>query len=311
MAKETTSAEPHKAMLIIDKKEFKHQLEEQIQKGKELLTIQVARKSTYNQPVYRRGYAGAHETLSSRQYEDEQYELFRQKFLKWKDYNRELLKQAFDIPNNEYQTAFEWKGHVDVIFGNEDVMKIHHDEIKEKITYFESLVDKLPLLPTTIQITSNKVAKTQHSNSKKVFIVHGHDTNVRNEVELFVRSIGYDPIILCKRADKGDTIIEKIEREAKDVCFAIVIYTSCDLGKDKNEDNLKPRARQNVVFEHGFMCAHLGRANVCALLEDNVEQPGDLQGVIYKPLDIAGAWKYQIADEMKAIGLDVDKNLIK
>ena len=108
----------------------------------------------------------------------------------------------------------------------------------------------------------------------------------------------------------GDTIIEKIEREAKDVCFAIVIYTSCDLGKDKNDADLKPRARQNVVFEHGFMCAHLGRPHVCALLEDGVEQPGDLKGVIYKPLDAAGAWKYLIADEMKAVGLEVDKNKI-
>jgi predicted nucleotide-binding protein len=148
-------------------------------------------------------------------------------------------------------------------------------------------------------------------DSKAVFIVHGHDTNVRNEVELFIRSIGYEPIILCKRADKGNTIIEKIEHEAKNVCFAIVIYTSCDLGKDKNADKLQPRARQNVVFEHGFICAHLGRERVCALLEVGVEQPGDLQGVIYKPLDVAGIWRYQIADEMKAVGLDVDKNLIK
>ena len=147
-------------------------------------------------------------------------------------------------------------------------------------------------------------------DSKKVFVVHGHDTNARNEVELFVKSIGYEPIILCKRADMGDTIIEKIEREAKDVCYAIVIYTSCDLGKDKDDADLKPRARQNVVFEHGFMCAHLGRSHVCALLEEGVEQPGDLKGVIYKPLDVAGVWKYLIADEMKAVGLEVDKNKI-
>ena len=159
-----------------------------------------------------------------------------------------------------------------------------------------------------VEDTSKRLLKNQ---GKKIFIVHGHDTNVRNEVELFVRSIGYEPIILCKRADKGNTIIEKIEREAKDVCYAIVIYTSCDLGKDKNADELRPRARQNVVFEHGFMCAHLGRSRVCALLEEGVEQPGDLQGVVYKQLDSSMAWRYQIADEMKAIGMDVDKNLIK
>lgn len=83
------------------------------------------------------------------------------------------------------------------------------------------------------------------------------------------------------------------------------------VGKDKKADELRPRARQNVVFEHGFMCAHLGRSHVCALLEEGVEQPGDLQGVIYKNLDSSGVWRYQIADEMKAVGLYVDKNLIK
>ncbi len=168
----------------------------------------------------------------------------------------------------------------------------------DEFEYSKKHVDEIPM----------EQLKNQNKN---VFIVHGHDTNVRNEVELFVRSIGYEPIILCKRADKGNTIIEKIERESKDVCYAIVIYTSCDLGKDKNAEELQPRARQNVVFEHGFMCAHLGRSHVCALLEEGVEQPGDLQGVIYKHLDSSGAWRYQIADEMKAVGLYVDKNLIK
>lgn len=118
------------------------------------------------------------------------------------------------------------------------------------------------------QHKEDTVQEQSEKASKKLFIVHGHDMNVRNEVELFVRSIGYEPIILCKRADKGNTIIEKIEREAKDVYFAIVIYTSCDLGKDKNSEELKPRTRQNVVLGHGFMCAHLGRAYVCALLEE-------------------------------------------
>ena len=174
-----------------------------------------------------------------------------------------------------------------------------------------SLIDSfLERIDLRMETNSTSQLNDEIVKNKRVFVVHGHDTNVRNEVELFIRGIGYEPIILCKRADKGNTIIEKIEREAKDVCYAIILYTSCDLGKDKDAANLKPRARQNVVFEHGFMCAHLGRERVCALLENGVEQPGDLQGVIYKSLDASGAWKYQIADEMKAVGLDVDKNKI-
>lgn len=207
------------------------------------------------------------------------------------------------------QHIVEHGNSLDLIFDapfNLDVSHYVYDAIDSAIGVLSDEEFEYPAKHNNV-VSSRKQSKVE---SKKVFIVHGHDKNVRNEVELFVRSIGYEPIILCKRADIGNTVIEKIERESKDVCFAIVIYTSCDLGKDKNTDELKPRARQNVVFEHGFMCAHLGRAHVCALLEDGVEQPGDLQGVIYKPLDAGGVWRYQIADEMKAVGLDVDKNMI-
>lgn len=207
------------------------------------------------------------------------------------------------------QHIVEHGNSLDLIFDapfNLDVSSYVYDAIDSAIGILSDDEFEYPVKQHNV----DKILEQSKFGSKKVFIVHGHDTNARNEVELFVRSIGYEPIILCKRADKGNTIIEKIEREAKDVCYAIVIYTSCDLGKDKNEEELKPRARQNVVFEHGFMCAYLGRSHVCALLEEGVEQPGDLKGVVYKLLDAAGAWRYLIADEMKAVGLEVDKNNI-
>ena len=146
---------------------------------------------------------------------------------------------------------------------------------------------------------------------RNVFIVHGHDEVKRTSVEAFVRSIGYNPIVLFKEPNKGQTIIEKIESNAEDICYAIVIYTACDLGKDKAKKKLAPRARQNVVFEHGYMCAHLGRSRVVALLEKGVEQPGDLGGVVYVEWDDAGVWRMKVAQEMHAIGLDIDFRNIK
>lgn len=49
----------------------------------------------------------------------------------------------------------------------------------------------------------------------------------------------------------------------------------------KGEKDLKDRARQNVIFEHGYMVAKLGRDKVIALVDQGVEIPGDLSGVIY------------------------------
>ena len=65
----------------------------------------------------------------------------------------------------------------------------------------------------------------------------------------------------------------------------------------------KYRARQNVVFEHGYLIGKLGRDHVCALVKGNLETPGDISGVVYVSMDSAGAWKMQLGKNMKAIVL--------
>lgn len=49
---------------------------------------------------------------------------------------------------------------------------------------------------------------------------------------------------------------------------------------------------------------------MCALYKGGVEIPSDIYGVLYVPMDAGGAWKYQLAKEMKQAGLDVDLNKI-
>ena len=82
------------------------------------------------------------------------------------------------------------------------------------------------------------------------------------------------------------------------------MYTACDIGKYKDEKELLPRARQNVVFEHGYMVAKLGRSNVVALVEDGVEEPGDLDGVVYISMNDA-EWTMKLVKELRAAGLPV------
>lgn len=94
------------------------------------------------------------------------------------------------------------------------------------------------------------------------------------------------------------------------VGFAIVLFTSCDVGKSKDEQELKPRARQNVVFEHGYLIGKIGRENVCALVKGDVEKPNDISGVVYVDMDSHGAWKIALAREMKSSGYDIDMNKI-
>ncbi|ERL56870.1 TIR domain-containing protein [Psychrobacter aquaticus] len=156
----------------------------------------------------------------------------------------------------------------------------------------------------------DQIIQTNFSDKLKVFIVHGHDDGAKETVARFVAKLGFEAIILHEQANSGSTIIEKLEKHT-DVGFAIVLYTACDIGGVKSEpNNLKPRARQNVVFEHGLLIGKIGRENVVALVKEDVETPGDISGMVYEPMDIGGAWKYRIAREMKSSGYDVDMNKI-
>ena len=144
-------------------------------------------------------------------------------------------------------------------------------------------------------------------DKSKVFIVHGHDEAAQQAVARFVEKIGLEAIILHEQASSGKTIIEKIE-EYTNVGFGIVLYTPCDVGalQGQEKDDLKPRARQNVVFEHGYLIGKIGRENVCALVKGNIETPNDISGVVYIKMEGEKEWKYKVADEMKESGYNVD-----
>ena len=147
-------------------------------------------------------------------------------------------------------------------------------------------------------------------DKSKVFIVHGHDNATKEAAARFIEKIGLEAIILHEQASSGHTIIEKIE-ENTNVGFGIVLYTPCDLGaSQKQKDQLKARARQNVVFEHGYLIGKIGRENVCALVKGDIETPNDISGVVYIKMDEGDGWKLAVAKEMKKSGYDVDLNKI-
>lgn len=137
--------------------------------------------------------------------------------------------------------------------------------------------------------------------SNKVFIVHGYDGEARETVARFLGNIGFDPVILHEQASRGRTVIEKVEANSE-VDFAVVLLTPDDLGKVRNDLELEPRARQNVLLELGYCMGRLGRERVCALMKDRVEIPSDFGGVVWERMDENGGWKQTLARELQAAG---------
>ena len=169
---------------------------------------------------------------------------------------------------------------------------------------------RLKFLSEVMQTKSHPPpTRTIATDTRRVFLVHGHDEAAREKVARFLEKLEFEVIILHEQPNMGRTIIEKFS-DYSDVAYAVVLLTPDDIGgaKGTNTNQLAARARPNVLFELGYFIGKLGRDRVCALHETGVEILSDYSGVLYVTLDVTNAWRLYLAKEMKAAGLPVDMN---
>lgn len=156
-------------------------------------------------------------------------------------------------------------------------------------------------------IESVMLEKKGRGTKQKVFIAHGHDIELKDSVASFLKGIGLDPIILSETSGMGDTVIEKFERYSRDARFAVALFTPDDLGYPKNyPTEVKSRARQNVIFELGYLFAKLGRRRVRVLYR-GVEIPTDILGIVYIEIDEKYKWQQYLFREIKDAGISVNE----
>jgi predicted nucleotide-binding protein len=153
------------------------------------------------------------------------------------------------------------------------------------------------------------IAKSEPAPNARgeIFIVYGHDTDARNQLELMLRRMEMNPIILANLPAAGDTIIEKLESyigQHGKAGYACVLVTPDDEGFKAGEDDKKKyRARQNVVLELGMVLARLGRNRVAILQKQTVERPSDIDGLIYIPFkEKVEEISVQLIKELQAAG---------
>ena len=245
----------------------------------------------------------------------DEFDKLKEDYYDWSDFNLEYLKHSFNKEQNEYRKNYDDTGSFffGIIGGRQspaEELKEFKEKINSKVKNLKQLRAKTGLLKQSSDVVVTESKKAIELDKSQVFIVHGHDDEAKSKTARFVEKLGFEAIILHEKASGSKTIIEKIE-EYSNVGFGIILYTPCDIGaKQTDKPDLKSRARQNVVFEHGFLIGKIGRSNVCALVKGNIETPNDISGVVYVSMDSADAWRYAIADEMKKAGYIVDKNKI-
>ena len=197
-----------------------------------------------------------------------------------------------------------------ILFGE----MVNRDEYLKEITVYAIESTRQESSEDKIVIQEASVSKAEKKElSRAIFIVHGHDDLAIHQIKEFLRKLKFNPIVLREQANSGRTIIEKLidHTQPNEIGYGIVLYTPCDKGcASGHEADLKSRARQNVVFEHGLLMGCLGRSRVHALVKGDIETPGDLGVVVYTAMDEPGAWQLGIIKELKALGYEVDANLL-
>lgn len=201
-----------------------------------------------------------------------------------------ILKFAFDNPST--------KTAENSLFSVFIYVRSHASE-------HQATIDSEGISTTVIsEIGAPSTQEVTYLSPNRVFIVHGQNSTIRDEVSNFLVSLGLEPIILHEQANMGRHLLTKFIDEADLVTFAVILMTDDDIGSIRGGIPA-PRARQNVILELGYFLAHLGQAKVCALISPGLETPSDFDGIVYIQIAEDQHWKQELRRELVAAQMPV------
>jgi len=213
------------------------------------------------------------------------------KFEKAKSLVFDLYRTVGDRGEDGYtlpmDLTFELSGNIDNAI---------HSFNKQFLDYFKEVLKEI--VTANPEIENNTVEKIKGNT---VFIVHGHDNELKTEIQLLLARAGVNNIVLHEQADKGRTVIDKLVEESLNSNYAIALLSPDDMLMDGST-----RARQNVILEIGYFIGRLGKERVRILKKGNIDIPSDLHGILYENYDSSGAWKMKLCKELIAVGIYVD-----
>lgn len=233
-----------------------------------------------------------------------------------RDRGQMIIRRAFgaDSPYSERLSSIEFHytgAYITTLGGPESPAESQMHERywregqRESISLIDTMLEDLELSESEQQVQGREDPTTT-PRSNRVFVVHGHDNEMKQAVARTLERLGLEAVILHEKPNRGQTIVEKIERYS-DASFAVVLL-SPDIGyaATKGPETARPRARQNVILELGYFAGKLGRESVVALHRGDIELPSDYDGVLYTPYDgDSGTWRGELVAELRESGYSV------
>lgn len=145
-------------------------------------------------------------------------------------------------------------------------------------------VEKRLLMEISVKVleATLSLATLPFVDKERIFIVHGRSEALLAELEDFLRENDIEPVVVKTYARTGQDLLSFIEERIRDCLAGFVLLTPDDEGRlYQFGEPLRQRARQNVIFEGGYLTALFRRTNrVCFLQQGDLEIPSDLNGLL-------------------------------
>jgi predicted nucleotide-binding protein len=118
---------------------------------------------------------------------------------------------------------------------------------------------------------------TSQVGVSRVFITHGKDKGIRDQIEEIVKYGGFEPVISVKSESVAKPVPHKVLDDMRG-CDAAVIHVGVEQKVIDAHGNEVDLVNQNVLIEIGAAMALYGQKFIL-LVEDGVLLPSNLQGL--------------------------------
>lgn len=134
-----------------------------------------------------------------------------------------------------------------------------------------------PVAPASKLPTAEAIVASQTLN-KQVFITHGKNRKILEQVKDIVTYGGFEPVVAMERETAAKPVPEKVLNDMRN-CGAAIIHVAVDdvvIDKDGKEH---PQINGNVLIEIGAAMGLYRGYKFILLVEDGLELPSNLQGL--------------------------------
>lgn len=143
--------------------------------------------------------------------------------------------------------------------------------------YLKTVLDDINYI---LEVRANsKIGQVIDELPRRVFISHGRCHDWLKVQAYILKDVHIDTLELAQEANRGRTVLQKLNEEAAKCLYAVIVMT----GEDEAGEGERPRARENVMHEIGFFQGKYGLENVCLLYEEGTNIPSNIHGLVYIP----------------------------